>query len=198
LTVLLAGALGLSGCSLLGGGQASVPVDDRSTSSGREQSHERQRAGAAQQAILVSPLERPERPAWEPIAAPAPQPDEQPPQRSFTPAERGDLNPAVVALLNRANRFERDGDLEQSAANLERALRIQPDNAWLWHRLALVHLFSHEDSEAIDMASKSNSLAQDNRRLQADNWKVIAQARERLGDLAAARAASRKAAELAR
>ncbi len=112
------------------------------------------------------------------------------------PVATAQFNPGVIALLNRANEQSRAGDLDQAGASLERALRIDPDNPWLWHRLALVRLFQKQNEQAVSMAGKSNALAPGNRRLQADNWRLIAQARERMGQLAGARSAAARAAEL--
>jgi tetratricopeptide (TPR) repeat protein len=186
-----------SGCSILSGGAADVPVEDRSVRAGSGKapvSYAPQTTPdtPANRQVLVSPLDRPEAGGWQPIEDTAP--EDAP--RDYTEAAPGDLNPAVIALLNRANASERAGELDQSAASLERALRIQPDNAWLWHRLALLRLFQHQNEDAVSMAAKSNALAGGNARLQADNWRVIAQARERLGQAAAARSASEKARAL--
>jgi len=172
LLLALAG-MALSGCSITGGG-GNVPVDDRSSSagSGGQPLPSAPAVVPEKAGVLVSPLAQPRQGGWEPLedntAAQAP--------RDYIQPRAGELNPAVVALLNKANRSERNGELEQSAASLERALRIQPDNAWLWHRLALLRLFQHQHDDAVSMASKSNALSGDNARLQADNWRVIAQA----------------------
>jgi predicted Zn-dependent protease len=88
----------------------------------------------------------------------------------------------VSTLLGQARQQARDGQLEQASASLERALRIEPSNPWVWHQLALVRLFQNQEEQAAQMATRSNTFARD-RDLQARNWRVIAQARERQGDL---------------
>jgi predicted Zn-dependent protease len=98
-------------------------------------------------------------------------------------------NPAVLALLESASTREQAGNFEQAAAALERALRLEPRNAMLWHRLAQVRLGQQQWRDAIDLAAKSNSLAGGKRDLQASNWLVIAQARQRQGDREGAEAA---------
>lgn len=202
LLICLSLVLPLGACSVIGGRSGPAPVEERS--GGRVAAPTVARPGdyapARPDPVLVSPLEQPGASQWTPLepatAAPAAEPEPAPSR--YTPPRAGELNPAVVALLNRANEAERTGQLEQSAANLERALRIQPGNAWLWHRLSLVRLFQSQSAEAISTAEKSNSLAAGNRRLQADNWRVIAQARERLGQTAAAATAARQAEALSR
>jgi Tfp pilus assembly protein PilF len=109
-------------------------------------------------------------------------------------------NPAVVSLLNTANAQSRAGDHARAAATLERAIAIEPDNAWLWHRLAGARLAEGRLSQAASLAAKSNSLANSpattDRSLQADNWKLIAEVRRRQGDTGAAAAAESQAARL--
>jgi predicted Zn-dependent protease len=98
-------------------------------------------------------------------------------------------NPAVVALLDSADAKEQAGNLEQAGVALERALRLEPRNAMLWHRLARVRLKQGQLQAAVDMAAKSNSLAGENADLQAWNWAVIAEAKEKQGDSKGAAAA---------
>jgi hypothetical protein len=105
-------------------------------------------------------------------------------------------NPAVVSLLNTASAQSRAGDHARAAATLERAIAIEPNNAWLWHRLAGTRLAEGRLDQATSLAAKSNFLATADRTLQADNWKLIAQARRRQGDTVAAAAAEAQAARL--
>ena len=104
-------------------------------------------------------------------------------------------NSAVIALMERADRQYQTRDLDAAAASLERALRIEPRNALLWHRLAAVRLDLGQQDQAIQLANKSNSLAGGDRGLQARNWQLIANARRAKGDLAGAQAADQKAAQ---
>lgn len=106
------------------------------------------------------------------------------------------VSPAVVALLNDAGRQARGGEHEAAAASLERALEIEPRNAWLWHRLAVENLALDRLDESAGMAAKSNALAGDNTRLQADNWRLIATVRERQGRDGEAAEATRRAKAL--
>jgi tetratricopeptide (TPR) repeat protein len=91
----------------------------------------------------------------------------------------------------------RAGQPARAAALLERALRIEPRNAALWHNLAAVRLSQQRYSQAESLALRSNSLAGADRKLQADNWRVIAAARGGRGDQAGARRAEDRAARLA-
>jgi len=104
--------------------------------------------------------------------------------------------PAVVALLGQAETQANSGDLEAAAASLERAIRIEPRNPLLWYHLATVRLAQQEPAQAEQLAVKSNSLATGNRVQQSRNWRLIARARQALGDRAGAGAAERRAREL--
>lgn len=105
-------------------------------------------------------------------------------------------NRAVIALLDRAETNTRAGQRDAAGAALERALRIEPRNPWLWHELAQVRLAQGQYAQAITLAKKSNSFGSGQRRLQAENWQLIAQARVAQGDTAGAELASRQAAEI--
>jgi tetratricopeptide (TPR) repeat protein len=107
------------------------------------------------------------------------------------------VNPAIVSLLNTANAQSRAGDHARAAATLERAIAIEPDNPWLWHRLAATRLAEGRLEQAASLAAKSSSLPAADRSLQADNWKLIAEVRRRQGDAGAAAAAEAQARKLA-
>ena len=102
----------------------------------------------------------------------------------------------MVSLLNTASAQSRAGDHARAAATLERAIAIEPDNAWLWYRLADTRLAEGRLSQAASLAAKSKSLAIGDRGLQADNWRLIAEVRRRQGDTGAAAAAQSQAARL--
>ncbi len=88
----------------------------------------------------------------------------------------------IIALLDDADAFAGKGQSEKAAATIERALRIEPKNAMLWHRLAVVRLQQQKWRQAIAMAKKSNALAANNNKLKSENWSVIATAYEKLGN----------------
>jgi len=117
----------------------------------------------------------------------------------FEPMPKSDMsdNKAVVALLDRAQTDNAAGQREAAGASLERALRIEPRNPWLWHELAQVRLVQGQYAQAITLARKSNSFAGHQNRVQADNWQVIGKARVAQGDTAGADQAFKLAAEFA-
>lgn len=128
--------------------------------------------------------------------APETYPQQPAPDRIEAPPQRASTSGAVVALLDRADSYRRSGDADNEAATIERALRIDPNNARLWSRLADVRLDQEQHRQAEQLAMKSNALAAGDTRLQAQNWRLIAAARRAMHDNAGAREAERKAAAL--
>ena len=110
----------------------------------------------------------------------------------------GSNTQAVAALLSSASESVSAGQLDKAAASLERALRIEPRNAGIWHDLAQIRLHQRQYQQAESLATKSNSLASGNRSLQARNWTVIGAARRAAGDGAGADAAEAQATTLKR
>jgi len=131
----------------------------------------------------------------------AARPGEQTPEPSRLP-DRVEVPPpaptggAVVALLDRADDYRQAGDTGNEAATIERALRIDPGNARLWHRLAEVRLEQGQAQQAEQLALKSNALSAGDTRLQAGNWQLIARARWSMDDSSGARTAENTAREL--
>ncbi len=105
-------------------------------------------------------------------------------------------NRAVIALLGLAQRDSAAGKPETAGASLERALRIEPRNPWLWHELAQLRLTQGQYAQAITLAQKSSSFAGSERHLQALNWRLIGNARVAQGDSAGAEQAFQRASEL--
>ncbi len=101
-----------------------------------------------------------------------PQPSASAPGASVTPTSQ-----TVLALLNQAKIQEQSGDSERAAAVLERAIRIEPKNAQLWHRLALLRLQQGKLELAESLAEKSSALARDDDLLKRKNNTIIEQAR---------------------
>lgn len=105
---------------------------------------------------------------------------------------------AVVAFVDIAQVALAAGRPEDAAIALERALRIEPRNAALWHELARVRLSQGQYEQAGSLATKSNALAGTNKSLRARNWRLLAEVRAQAGDRAGAEAADAKAKALAK
>ena len=100
---------------------------------------------------------------------PAPPPERVPPPRAETTA--------VAGLMESARADTAAGRLPNAAATLERALRIEPRNAQLWHDLAEIRLRQRDYGQAESLAARSNTLAGSDASLRAANQRLIDEAR---------------------
>src|SRR6266702_7248062 len=116
-----------------------------------------------------------------PGTAPAPAPAPESAARTETIA--------IASLLDGARADTAAGRLANAAASLERALRIEPRNPRLWHELAGVRLKQGDYAQAESTAARSNSWAGADNALRAENWRLIAHAREARGDAEGAKGA---------
>jgi tetratricopeptide (TPR) repeat protein len=114
-------------------------------------------------------------------------------EQSGGPSQVAAAPPAVLALMSEAEESRTEGNFDAAAAKLERALRIQPRNAVLWHELASVRLQQHKPRLAEDLAKKSNALARHDYALKRKNWALIARGRRLQGDDEGELEAERKA-----
>lgn len=112
----------------------------------------------------------------------------------FQPMEStAPLSPVVGALVSAANQNSKAGDLDSAAASIERAIRIEPRNATLLYKLAVLRLQQSKPRLAEDLAKKSALLAASNNALKKHCWLLIAHARELQQDFAGAKEARLKA-----
>lgn len=146
--------------------------------------------------VIVPPLTEPVAPE-PPQAQPPllPEPEIKPPvvvdyPKSLAAAGAG----APVLSLAKQARDSRAAGLNDAAlGQWQRALRIEPRNAFLWHELASTHLSLKHAGQAESAAQKSTSLARGNLWLEAQNWRLIASARRLLLDTTGAEAATARA-----
>ncbi|MDP1666863.1 MAG: hypothetical protein Q8L79_17270 [Methylobacter sp.] len=103
------------------------------------------------------------------------------------------MSPVVGALVSAANQNSKAGDLDSAAASIERAIRIEPRNATLFYKLALLRLQQSKPRLAEDLAKKSALLASTDNALKKHCWLLIAHAREIQQDFAGAKEARAKA-----
>ena len=114
------------------------------------------------------------------VKPPAPQPSPQ--QHSNTVNSSSSANAAVTSLVSSADNSIKHGDYRAASAAIERALRLDPKNADLWHRLAQVRLRQSEYAQVESLSLKSNALSNGNKPLMARNWSLIGKARRLRGD----------------
>ena len=115
---------------------------------------------------IVPPVEAPP-PA--PVVQPAPETPAPPPGRART------LNPAARSLVAQAQTQVAAGNHAVAAANLERALRIEPDSSQLWIEMGKVRQAEGNFAQAENMARKALSLATGDPRSQSAAWRLIAE-----------------------
>ncbi|MEZ5590345.1 MAG: tetratricopeptide repeat protein [Gammaproteobacteria bacterium] len=203
-------AAGLAGCAVPSYPGGAAPVVDRSV---YRNAQPQPSPLPPQSTVEVTPLQQPTPivpeqqiarvpPPAPPVPVrpepppPAAQPAPPPAEPSLAPEPEG--NKAVVALLDNAAEAVSSGNLDQAASALERALRIEPRNASIWHDLGQIRLHQRKFTQAESMAEKSNGLAGGNNALKARNWRLIAVARRAAGDTAGADAAEAQAVILER
>lgn len=144
--------------------------------------------------IEVKPPNRPLLMPTPPAEASVPK-FEPAPISEFKPAESSAAqSPAVSALIAAANQSSKSGNLESAAATMERAIRIEPRNAELLYKLAVLRLKQSKPVLAEDLAKKAALLAGKDNTLKKNSWLLIAHAKEMQGDNAGAEEARHKAA----
>lgn len=111
---------------------------------------------------------------------------------------------AVLALLKKSRQASTAGSLSTAESHLERALRIEPQNPTLWLYMAKLRLYAAKPKDAINLAKKALALSSrggtssraSQNSLQADCWRVIAHAYQKMGHNEKAQKAQDKAKSL--
>lgn len=93
-------------------------------------------------------------------------------------------SPAIKTLMTSARADIAIGRSRSAISKLERGLRIEPQNAELWHMLAKAHYSNSAYLHSISIAKKSNSNT-NNEELIKQNWQLIKKAGERSGNSSA-------------
>lgn len=135
---------------------------------------------------------------------PAPAPGSQP-GRTPAPAEAPALAPgyesvvvpkegkAAGTLLAGARQNLRAGKFNQAEMALERALRLEPRNARLWHEMAQVKYGQKDFKQVVQFCIKSKSLAGKDYDLTRQNWLLMEKAYLQMGETDKASQAASKA-----
>jgi hypothetical protein len=171
--------------------QESLPQEQGALTSEQESSQ------PEQETPKPSPTEEPVNAAipQEYVAPPPPPPPPPPPK--FEPLETfAPLSPAVGALASAANQSSQSGNIESATTTIERAIRIEPRNATLYYKLALLRLKQSKPRLAEDLAKKAALLASSDTKLKKHSWILVARAREMQGDLKGGKEARAKADKL--
>ena len=103
------------------------------------------------------------------------------------------LSPAVGALASAATQNSQSGNVDGAMTIIERAIRIEPRNATLYYKLALLKLKGFKYREAEDLAKKAALLGVNDIAIKKHSWLLIAKARESQGNAEGAKEARAKA-----
>ena len=136
----------------------------------------------------------------QPTGQPTPVPDARPPRSPSLPRniESSGAAAPVISLVKAARASLKAGRTDQAGASLERALRIEPRNAWVYQALSQLHIVTQQSEQAESEAKKSMSLGKRNPYLDVENWRLLAEARRLRGDAAGAADAQARHEDLQR
>lgn len=93
----------------------------------------------------------------------------------------GGTNPVVSQLLNAADEHLRQGEPRLAESDLQRALRVDSRNAYIWHFFAQAKLAQEQWSQALEMAKRSSVLASGDASLKEQNRQIQIAALEAQG-----------------
>jgi len=131
-----------------------------------------------------TPVMPPTVPGAESAIPPMPLPEKVSP--NFPKTADAISGPAVLSLLRSAQSARAAGQYAQASGSLERALRIEPRNYFVWSTLADTYLREKNFDQAVSVAQKSNSLGRGNVYVEQENWRIIRDARSAGGNAAGA------------
>jgi tetratricopeptide (TPR) repeat protein len=121
-----------------------------------------------------------------------------PPARSYPRSlQDSGASPAAISLVRQAQDARVGGHPDQSLALLERALRIESRNPFIWQAMASTQMDLQAWDQAESAARKSNSVAHGNPYAELTNWKIIAASKQAAGDSAGALTAQSRADDAA-
>lgn len=103
------------------------------------------------------------------------------------------LSPASRALVGQAQTQLASKNFAVAASSIERALRIEPDNALLWIELGKVRQAEGNYVQAENMGRKAVAMAANAPRAQAAAWQLIAESLRARGRNSEAREAQARA-----
>lgn len=172
--ILVLLAIGLSACQ---------------TMQGQRETHEPKAPTQTQPLPTLPPIPEP-RPVPEAVTpAPAPLPN-------YPKTAEQISGVPVTSLMKQARSYLNAKQPDKAAGVLERALRIEPRNYFVWSMLGQSYLAQKNYAQAESMALRSNALARGNIYVAIENWRTIAEARQARGDADGALQASAQIAAM--
>ncbi len=145
-------------------------------------------------APTVPPVEGP--PTVETQPAPTPPPVGEPEPLPAPVVREPVLSPASRALVGQAQTQLASKNYAVAASSIERARRIEPDNALLWIELGKVRQAEGNYVQAENMGHKALSMAGNAPRAQSAAWSLISESYRARGKNSEAREAQMRAEQL--
>lgn len=99
-----------------------------------------------------------------------------PPSEATSPGEASGSSAAVQELVSSSRTSRRSGDYALAQADIERALRIEPRNPYLWLELGEIHLDRDDPEQAAATARKAMSVAGSDRNARSAADKLLKRA----------------------
>jgi tetratricopeptide (TPR) repeat protein len=127
---------------------------------------------------------------------PQPAPNQTTDPQNLTIVKPFKSQPAVIALLEEADQYQKKSDWESAVAVTERALRIDGRNPHVTYRLAQYRLQQGKLSQAEALAKKAALLAGSDRSLKKQCWYLIYKARLQQNNVSGAQEAKTKAEQI--
>jgi Tfp pilus assembly protein PilF len=91
-------------------------------------------------------------------------------------------NPAVIQLWTEAEAAKKAQQYVVAERKIQQAIRILPNKAILWSRLAELAMIQKQPTKAEDFAARSNAYSGNNRMLLNRNWLIIKNSRTQRND----------------
>jgi len=104
--------------------------------------------------------------------------------------------PPTADLLGEAEQALQRGNYNLAELQVERALRIDPRNGQAWHLMARIRYGQINYGQTVQFCFKSNTFAGHDHSLRRQNWMLLEKAYIMLGEMAKAKEARHKAANL--
>jgi len=179
---ILSAALAMAGCS----STLVVPTEDRNNTSPRV---EQTKPVVNDSAIAIALPEETVNQSQQSTAPLTTEPNAISVPISPSVIEPAQQNTAVIALLNEANSYSKQGDLRSAQTSLQRAQRIAPRDPQVYYALANTHLTLQDYGLAEQVALKGVSIVQGQPDQLNQFWNLIAFIRDAAGNTSGAKQA---------
>ncbi|MDO7596390.1 MAG: tetratricopeptide repeat protein [Pseudomonadota bacterium] len=179
---ILSAVLAMAGCS----STLVVPTEDRNNTSPRV---EQTKPVVNDSAIAIALPEETVNQSQQSTAPLTTEPNAISVPISPSVIEPAQQNTAVIALLNEANSYSKQGDLRSAQTSLQRAQRIAPRDPQVYYALANTHLTLQDYGLAEQVALKGVSIVQGQPDQLNQFWNLIAFIRDAAGNTSGAKQA---------